>query len=163
MKEMAFHYKQKNFTCGPAALRIAIQTLIEHDISEELLTELLGTNEEIGTPLFVFEANLTELLAKICLLQNIPNNFESTIKQNSTIDELSALEIDGYCIILNYTKPDDQPHWAALKSINSKVITLMDPDFGPNYQYQIEQFNWKGGSKTRPTNRAFIAIRYRNS
>lgn len=163
MEKMAFHYKEKNFTCGPAALRMAIQTLIEHDISEDLFTELIGANEEIGTPLFVFEANLSELLEKICLLHNIPNKFEFIIRQDSTINELSALEMDGYCIIVNYTKPDDQPHWAVLKSINSKVITLMDPDFGPNYQYQIEQFNWKGGSKTRPTNRAFIAIKYCNS
>jgi predicted double-glycine peptidase len=162
MKEIAFRYKQKSFSCGPAALRMIIQTLIDYDVGEEILIELLGTNELTGTPLFAFEEKLTPLLTSICLLKQIPNHFKTLIKQNSSIDELLILQNNGYVIALNYTKPDGQAHWAVLIAVTDHVVTLMDPDFGPHHQYQLDNFNWTGGSSTTPTNHAIVAIKYSN-
>jgi predicted double-glycine peptidase len=64
-----------------------------------------------------------------------------------------------HLVILNYKKPNKSPHYAVLKEINENYITLMDPDFGPNYKYNLNQFDWSGGIKT-PTTKALIAIRY---
>jgi predicted double-glycine peptidase len=158
--KIPFHYKQKSFSCGPAALRMVIQTLINQDVGEETLIELIGTNEELGTPLLAFETNLSHLLQAICDRYGIENHFEFIIKQNGCINELQTLQDTGYVILLNYSKPDGQAHWAVLDSLSSNYISLMDPDFGPSYEYEWEQFNWLGGSKSKPTNKALIAIKY---
>ena len=163
MKQIKFNYKEKPFSCGPCALRMVLQTLLDTDIKEEIIIELIGATKEAGASLLLFQKNLSFLLKQICLQFKLDNHFESIIKEDSNLKELQRLQKTGYLIMLNYKKPDGQSHWAVLNDINQQDITLMDPDFGPNYKYQIEQFNWTGGSKTRPTNKAFIAIRYRNS
>lgn len=35
--KIPFHYKQKSFSCGPAALRMVSQALIHQDIGEEIV------------------------------------------------------------------------------------------------------------------------------
>lgn len=159
MKEIKFNYKQKPFTCGPCALRMILETLLDRDISEEKITHLLGATEETGAPFSFFDTNLAFLLNQICSELKIDNRFIFLIKQESNKEELQHLQSTGYMVMLNYKKPNNQPHWAVLKSLNQDVITLMDPDFGPNYQYKWDQFNWSGGEKI-PTCRAVIAIKY---
>jgi ABC-type bacteriocin/lantibiotic exporter with double-glycine peptidase domain len=158
--KIPFYYKQQKFSCGPAALRMAIQALIDQDVGEEILIELIGANEEIGTPLPVFESNLAYLLQALCNQYGIENSFEFIIKQNSSINELQILQDTGYVVLLNYTKPDGQAHWAVLASLNKNCISLMDPDFGPDYKYELNEFNWKGGGKIKPTTKALIGIKY---
>lgn len=158
--KIPFYYKQKTFSCGPAALRMAIQALIAQDVGEETLIELIGANEETGTPLLAFESNLDHLLQTLCNQYRIENNFEFIIKQNSSINELQILQNTGHVILLNYTKPDGQAHWAVLASLSKNSISLMDPDFGPNYKYELDKFNWRGGSKIKPTTKGLVAIKY---
>lgn len=158
--KIPFHYKQKSFSCGPAALRMVMQALINQDIGEEALIELIGTNEEQGTPLGLFEKNLSHLLQAICDQYRIENHFDFIVKQNSCINELQTLQDTGHVILLNYSKPDGQAHWAVLDSLSNNYISLMDPDFGPNYKYEWEKFYWQGGSKLKPTNKALVAIKY---
>ena len=159
-EKIAFYYQQKKFSCGPAALRMAIETLIKQDVDEDILIELSGAKEEIGTHFLTFEKNMATLLAKICLLHDIPNNFEFIMKQNSNIVELQGLQSQRFMIMLNYTTPDNRPHWSVLKKINTDTIILMDPEYGPDYPYQVSQFNWKGGQIENPTIQALIAIKY---
>lgn len=68
-----FHYKQKSFSCGPAALRMVIQALINHEMDENSLVELIGTDEALGTSLLMFEKNLSNLLQTICIQYKIVN------------------------------------------------------------------------------------------
>ncbi len=159
-RKIPFYHQQKKFSCGPASLRMVITTLIEHDMGEDILIELSGAKENIGTHLLTFETNLPALMAKICLLQNIPDKFEFTVKENSTFDELHYLTEQGFLIMLNHKTPDARPHWTVFKKIDHENITVMDPEYGPDYRYPLNQFNWKGGWVENPTNRAIIAIRY---
>ena len=157
MKPLNHHYKEKEYTCGPAALRIAIESLTNQDPGEELLTRLLGTNDEIGTPLSHFEDQLSDVLSHVVTNLNLSNKFEYTIKQNGSIDELKML-IKSHAILMNYTKPDGQSHWSVLIEITGELLTFSDPDFGPAHKIHINEFNWSGGSKTNPTTKTYIAI-----
>lgn len=158
--KIPFYPQQKKFSCGPASLRMVIVSLIENDVGEDILIELSGAKEKIGAHLRTFEENLPTLLAKISLLQGIPNKFEFILKENCTISELPDLSDQGFFIMLNHQTPDDRPHWTVFKKIDDESITVMDPEYGPDYQYPLHQFNWKGGWDENPTNQAIIAIRY---
>jgi len=160
MTEIPYHSKQKPFACGPAALRMAIQALIAEDVGEDLLIKLIGTSEKWGTPLSAFEINLSNLLTTICKELNIDNRFEFIIEQNGCASGLQKFQDTGYVVLLNYTKPDGQAHWAVLESLSDQYISLMDPDFGPCYKYEWHQFNWQGGSNLNRTDSAFVAIKY---
>lgn len=62
--------------------------------------------------------------------------------------------------MLNHKTPDDRSHWTVLKKIDNEAITVMDPEYGADYQYPLSAFNWKGGWAENPTNQAMIAIKY---
>lgn len=159
MKQIKFYFKQKSFSCGPCALRMILETLTNTHIDEEKIIELIGATEDLGAPLSIFQKNLNTLLAKISNQLKVPNRFEFLIKENSNFEELQKLHGSGYLVMINLKKADGQPHWAIFNDIDQEFITVMDPDFGPNYQYQLSQFNWTGGIKV-PTYKALIAIKY---
>lgn len=89
--KIPIHYKQKNFSCGPAALRMAVQALINKDASEDIFIEFLGTSEEAGTLLLAFKTNLSQMLQIICNKYGIENHFESVIKENSCFKNFETL------------------------------------------------------------------------
>ena len=61
-RKIPFYPQEKKFSCGPASLRMVLATLIEYDVGEDILIELSGAKEKIGTHLRTFEENMPRLL-----------------------------------------------------------------------------------------------------
>lgn len=157
--EIPFLMKEFDFTCGAAALRMAIQALTEIDLTEKLVANLLGTSEVIGSPLKLFEENLNIVLK--ALNKETDLTLEWTVNQNGSFELLKEFLTKRYIVILNHKKISGGSHWAILRSISDNEIVLVDPEFGSKKTYLIEEFDWRGGIKT-PTTKAYVAIRQKN-
>lgn len=153
--KIPFHEKELDFTCGAAALRMAIHALTGIDFTEAFVVEMLGTLPDIGTPLKLFEENFEKISKKIHEKTNL--NFEWVVNQHGTFDQLKEFLLNKYIVILNHKKLSGGSHWAVLESINDHQIKLVDPEFGPEKIYTLDQFDWRGGIKV-PTTKAFVAI-----
>lgn len=157
--EIPFHKKELDFTCGAAALRMAIDALTGTDFSETFVSEILGTSPTVGSPLKLFEENFRNISETIRKKTNL--EIEWFIEQNGTFDKLRELLKTRYIVIINHKKFTGGSHWAILESINDHKISLVDPEFGPQKTYSLEDFDWRGGIKT-PTTKAYVALRLRD-
>lgn len=154
--EIPFHEKELDYTCGAAALRMAIHALTGVDFSEALIAKILGSTSNIGSPLKLFEDNFEKISDKI--FEKSSFQISWIIGQNSSFTELKRLLSQKYILMLNHKKQTGGSHWAILNSINDHEMVLVDPDFGPNKNYLLDDFDWRGGTKI-PTTKAYIAIR----
>lgn len=156
------YYQERKFSCGPATLRMIIESLIQQDVGEAILIELTGAKANIGTHLTTFEKNLPQLFQTLCEQLKIPNHFEYHIQQESTFEDIQTLQQQGYRVMINYTCRLG-PHWAAVHAIDQKNIILMDPEYGPHHSIALQDLKWQGGQAHNLTHRALIAIQYRSS
>ena len=123
------HYKQeKDWTCGPSALRNALSNL-GFEYSEEYLIKLLNTNPERGT-----WSNKFIKIKSISLIKIIE-------KEDINLNELANLIKKGFQIITCfYVKSDKVDHYSLIKEINNKEIIFKDSWFGNNYKMSLDQF-----------------------
>ena len=151
------HYKKEtDYTCGIAALRMALESLTKTKFSEETLKMVLGSTPELGTSYRLFKEKLDSILTMVH--ERIGTTLESQFAKEQDYKDLHHLLKHQNIVLLIYTKPNGGPHWAVLQSIDEKVLTLCDPDFGPNTTYALADLNWCGGIKEK-ANHGLIAIR----
>ena len=142
-----FSWQERTWTCGPAALRIALR-LLKIRKTEQHLARLLKTNKIRGT------ANKNFIkVAKYYKLAYIT-------KSKSSIKELSRLSKEGYKIIVCYFSViNNSAHFAVVKKITSKHIYLLDPSLGPRLRYKKNYFVKTWVSQRDKDKRWFIALK----
>lgn len=127
------HYSQLcDWTCGPASIRILTQSLCGHAPSEEVLIELLNTNSTVGTTIENMRT-IRDWLAKEWRL-------ESVCRSEGKIDDLVVLMKAGFLVMLNFQHPppDSVGHYAVVKAVSEKTLTLCDPFSGPDCVMSLE-------------------------
>ena len=130
---MPFFYQEKKWSCGPAAMRIALVTL-GINRTEKQLIKLLKTNSRIGTNNKAFP----EVAEKFKL------NY--IVKRVATTNDLIGAFNREYIIIICYTEEKMKVgHYAVIKEINDKYIILKDPTHGSNLKFSLNRFSklWK--------------------
>ena len=123
-----FLWKERTWTCGPTALRIALEKLgIER--TERYLEKILRTTPRTGTP----NRNFVRGVRKLKL--------EYVVRRNATYKIIEGYMKDGYSVIISfYSMPNKCGHFAVVKKITKKRIFLQDPSLGPNLSYSKGYF-----------------------
>ena len=134
--ELPYYKQEQDHTCGAAVARMMVNGLLKINETESFYATLLKTNVQMGTMREDFEH-----LNSLCTL-------ECKTGTHASLKTLSELIKADYAIALLYMLhlPHDEPvgHWAVLKKIDEKTITLQDPWMGATHQLPISAFleNW---------------------
>jgi len=143
---MKYYRQSKDYTCGPAVVRMALN---HHNtnLSESYLTKLLDTTKDYGT--------------RITRLVVILRNFGLTCKmyKNSTIGQLKQKLDNNVVIVSYYLEEYKEGHYAIVKKVTKNKIYLIDPWYGSKHNLEIEYFvdHWHNASKT--LKKAMICIK----
>lgn len=145
---MKYYHQQKDYTCGPACMRIILSEMGKN-ISEKKLEKELKTNSKNGTVMRAF----CKLAKKM--------GMKTFSKKNSTIGEIKSLLKDYFIIVCYYYKPEKIGHYALVKRVGKDRIYLMDPWCGPNCSYSFVSFRkiWHSTPKYGMKHKWLCAIR----
>ncbi|HJX05224.1 MAG TPA: C39 family peptidase [Candidatus Nanoarchaeia archaeon] len=143
-----YHKQQKFNTCGPAALRMALEALGIMK-SEQELAKILKTN--------IFQGTLHKNLIKAAWLYDL----RYVSFSNASIKDLKDFQAKGYVIIVSYRPPEDFYHYAVLKAVDDKYIYLYDPWYGPFTRWRQDDFlnRWKSNPLFEKKKRWIIAMK----
>ena len=115
MHKIPYYSQEKNWTCGPAAMRMVLSSMGIKKTEKELI-RLMDTNKQRGTKHKAFSA-----LAEYLKLNYI-------VQRNATINDLRKVLRLGYYVILCYFDPKrNVGHYAILKRLGLRFIYILDP------------------------------------
>jgi ABC-type bacteriocin/lantibiotic exporter with double-glycine peptidase domain len=147
---MVTYFEQETpYTCGPACMRMVLSSLGIKK-TEKQVTKLLGTNKIRGTN----HRDFVSLAEKYKL--------RYSVNRDSSLDDLKYYLKKGYRIIVCYFHTiGREGHYAVIKSMNARKITLMDPIDGPSKVYSLSYFNqmWKSNKTYEGERSWFMAIK----
>jgi ABC-type bacteriocin/lantibiotic exporter with double-glycine peptidase domain len=144
-----FSWQERTWTCGPAALKIALN-ILGINKTEKYLASILKTTKLNGTK----NSRFIKVAKKY--------NLEYIMKNNSSFKEIKRLKLLGYTVILNYfSKINHAGHFAVVKHINTRRINLLDPSLGPRTSYSLKYFHKVWHSHTNKNKRWFFAMKKR--
>ena len=141
-----FYWQERVWTCGPAALRIALFSLgIER--SEKHLASLLNATQKFGV------ANRSFI--KVAKKMNL--DYRSG---KGSLKLLNLLKDNKWQVIVNYFSVlHGSGHFAVVNKISEDRIYLLDPALGPGVTFTKDYFNkiWYSGYDN--SQKWFIALR----
>ncbi|MEK6793052.1 MAG: cysteine peptidase family C39 domain-containing protein [Nanoarchaeota archaeon] len=149
MIQFPFHKQETKYTCGAAAMRMALE-VCGIKKSEKQVAKLLTTNKVRGT----WHKNFPIIAEKFKL------NYISM--RNATINDLREYKKNNYILIVCYFYPPEKvDHYSILKKINNNHIYFWDPFFGDKHSYTLTYFNkiWKSDPKYDDEKRWFFAVK----
>lgn len=148
MAEITFHKQHRFNTCGPACLRMVLESLGIKKPERELAKTLKTT---------IFYGTLHKDIVKAAWLLDL----KYASFADATIKDLKELQAKGYYIIVSYRPPEDFYHYAVLKAIDDKYIYLNDPWYGPGTKYELKDFvrRWKSNPLFERKKRWLIAMK----
>jgi len=129
-------FQQTEYTCGPACMVMVLEALgIES--SEKQLTAMMKPSKVSGTTNKAFSE----------VAEYYKLNY--TVKRNSSLSDLRSLYAENI-IVVCYT-PDNYGHFAIIKNITQRRISLIDPYYGSDVTYNTREFlqRWKGYEEKR--------------
>ncbi len=144
-----FYRQEKNYTCGPASMRMVLESVGLRK-SEKELARLLETNRISGT----WNISFIKLAKKYKL--------KYVVNSNSDIKELKHLLRNSYYVIVCYFNSiEKKGHYSVTNKIGNKYIYLLDPWFGPDLKYPLKYFRkiWKSDPKYDNERCWFFAVR----
>lgn len=133
--DIPHHTQETDHTCGPAAVRMALEAIWGLRVEEESLAKQMGTTPDIGTRQKVM-ARLMETLGLNAVVRHT----------DTTLDELRQL-VDTHVVIVCYwLAPEDTDHYAVVVAINDRRVRLHDPWVGPETEMTVADFDahWYG-------------------
>ncbi len=134
--EIPYFRQQTDYTCGPACMRMAFAAFGLRK-SEKALAKQAHSNARTGTDNFQMP-----LLAEC-------HKMSYAVCKQSSMEEIKEFMRKGYVVIVNYFYFEDGGviyHFAVVKGITSKEISLLDPELGKNHSLPLSVFmrQWKG-------------------
>ncbi len=136
---LPYHRQLKDWTCGAACARMVLDGL-GFDFSENELASLLKTTKKSGT----FHKEFPKLFERL--------NVKCSVRHNSSLSAVKDFLNSGYIVVVCYWLSDDKTgHYSILKRIDSDVVNVEDPWFGPFHVLKKSWFlkNWKCTSGRR--------------
>lgn len=149
MAQFSFNKQEKNYTCGAASMKMALE-FCGIKKSEKQVAKLLRTNKIRGT----WPKNFPIVAEKFRL-----NHISM---RNATINNLKEYKKKGFVIIICYFCPSEQfDHYSILKNIDAKYIYFLDPLFGKEHKYSLSHFKkiWKSHPKYDNEKHWFFAVK----
>ncbi|HLF53897.1 MAG TPA: cysteine peptidase family C39 domain-containing protein [Candidatus Nanoarchaeia archaeon] len=151
MAQFSFHKQEKDYTCGAASMKMALESC-NIKKSEKQIVKLLRSGKSKGTwnkdfPIIAEKFKLNHLSMR-----------------NAAINDLKEYQKRGFTIIIGYFYPLEKfGHYAVLKKIDAKKIYLSDPYFGDKHSYALDYFKkiWKNDPKYDKEKRWFFAVKKR--
>jgi len=129
---MRFFHQETKYTCGPACMRIIIDSfgIVK---SEKQVANLLKTNHVGGT-----------------WNENFPPVAEKFKLRNSSLEELKKLLSEGYRVIIGYQNTiEGVGHYAIAGKVDAKYVHLIDPKYGEYHKVPIRNFVRMWGYKQK--------------
>ena len=133
MKKFSYYKQETNYTCGAAAMRMALESFGIRR-SEKQVARVLKTNKVRGT----WPRNFTPVAERFKL--------NHATMRNATIKDLKEFQKKGYIIIVCYSPTGITcDHYSVVKRVDNKKIYLLDPDIGEDHEYSLTFFRriWK--------------------
>ena len=149
MGEFQYHKQETNYTCGAAAMRMALENCGVKR-TENQIVKLLSTNKVRGTWIRSFPPVAERF--KLCHVS----------MRNSSIEEIKHYIKLGYAVIVCYFYPPEKvDHYSVVKMIDDKYIYFWDPFFGESHRYTLTYFNriWKSDPRYEDEKRWFFAVK----
>jgi ABC-type bacteriocin/lantibiotic exporter with double-glycine peptidase domain len=141
-----FHKQEKDYTCGPACMRMILSSKGINSTETELAL-LMETIPELslkgGTKCAAF--------AKVAKQFNLKFQ-EKTDSNIETLKELLEKKIIIVVLFMQRSKDGDCGHFAIVKKITKDKIYFLDPDENDKTEMKIQDFitNWFSESEVKP-------------
>jgi predicted double-glycine peptidase len=133
MANITFHKQETCYTCGAAAMRMALEACGVKR-SEKQVVKLLATNKVRGS----WHKNFPVVAERFLL--------DYVVRRNATIDDLKQLMKEGYVVVVCYFYPPEKvDHYSVIRSIGKDGVAFWDPWWGPEHKLPLPYFreNWK--------------------
>ncbi len=114
MKDVAYYKQKKDYTCGPATLRMAFanegKKISEEKLSKSARTKKTGTDYK----------DIVRATRK--------HGFHCFVKRKAKLDHAFHFIRNGFPVIVSYLPPDDkEDHYSLLVDYDKKHVILNDP------------------------------------
>lgn len=131
MTKIPYYKQETSYTCGPAALRMALAGLGIRR-SEKAAAKLLTTNVRVGTRHLAFPAAAERL------------KLQYSVQRHAEIAYMRRALRDGYIVITCFAPKHG--HYVVVTRVTKTAITFLDPIDGPNRMLPIADFTpiWHG-------------------
>jgi len=151
--DVPHHFQETDHTCGPAALKMVLESLWGTVLDEDELAELLATDHPNGTGQRAIEVLLSRSGLAV-------RSFDT----ETTLDELRPLLAQGHVIIvLYYLEVQSTDHYAVVTAIDDQHVVLSDPLLGPDIRLPRAEFESSWESRENiPGRRDRWALAVRN-
>ena len=127
--DFPFHRQQTCWTCGPAAMRMALEKSGIKK-SEKQLVRILKTNKIRGT----WPRDFPRVAEKYKL--------DYVVERNAEIQDLEYFQKQNYTLIVCYYFPKEKvDHYSVFKEMDSEKIYFYDPLLGNGHRYSLRYFN----------------------
>lgn len=134
MIKTPFYKQKKDYTCGPAVLKMVFG-FFGIRVKESELAKLGKTNHTNGTN----HEGLIYTIRK--------KGFYCYVHEHASINQIKHFLDLKLPVIVNYIEPkDEEGHYAVVVGHNSNHLILNDPYNGPKFKLTIEDFEkrWRG-------------------
>jgi len=150
MINLKFFWQKKEYTCGPAALRMVFD-FFGKKFSEEKLTKKLKSNKKIGT-------------SHQALIQEVrKEGFYCFVHENSSLNNLKDFIEKGFPIIIHYLDlSDNVEHYSVVIGFNKKEIILNDSCNGKKFAVKISDFEKRWHSEKNNYKKKWMMVISKN-
>jgi len=134
MIKLPYFHQKKDYTCGPASLRMVFN-FFGLKTNEEELKKSLRPNKRIGTK----HGALIKVARK--------KGFYCYIHKKANLHQLRNFIDQGFPVIVNYIEPEsNEKHYSVVIGYNKKKIIMNDPWIGKNFKIKDKEFEkrWHG-------------------
>ncbi len=134
--EIAHHAQLTDYTCGPAAMKMALDGLVGLRLPEADLASAMGTRADIGTR----QRMMYRFADELGLIAYVKHT-------NSQIEDIREAMATGHVVIVCYwLAPEDTDHYAVVAGLRGDRIILNDPWAGPATEMPLDEFDahWLG-------------------
>ncbi len=134
--EIAHHTQLTDYTCGPAAMKMALDGLVGLRLPEAELASAMGTREDIGTR----QRMMYRFADELGLIAYVKHT-------DTTLGDIREAMATGHIVIVCYwLAMEDTDHYAVVAGIKSDRIILNDPWAGPETTLALDEFDahWLG-------------------
>jgi predicted double-glycine peptidase len=146
--KVPFFKQDKEYTCGPAAMQMALAFLGSFH-SEHGLSKALHTNAEIGTR---HSAIIDEARSE---------GFFCYVNNNSSLEEVESYIERKLPVIVHFIEPSsNEGHYAVVLGFTGTQIILHDPWNGPDFKIDKNDFSsrWHGTQNHHEFHRWMMVI-----
>jgi predicted double-glycine peptidase len=146
---VSFFKQETEWTCGPAVWRMILNSM-GHKRTENELVNILKSNSSTGTSYSRFKK-----IAECYKMDYIEGSGKGT-------ESIKTLIESGYTVIVCYYIPEErEDHYSIVKRIDSKFIYFIDPWYGPQHRYRLNQFLkvWHMHPRDKKTDEWYFAVR----